>query len=1355
MAVTVNDGALQWVASIDTSQLTKQINQINGQLGQISQTANKESEAISNVAKSALGALAAFTSLTAGTNFIKDIIRVRGEFQQLEVAFETMLGSKEKADKLMAEVAEFAATTPFELTDVAKATKLLLAFGISAEDIKDDLRALGDVSAGVGQPLGEIAFLFGQIKTQGVAMTQDVRQFAQRGIPIYEELAKVLNVSVEAVGDLITAGKVGFPEIEAVFKNLTAEGSKFGGLMEKQSHTLVGQISNLRDAFDHMLNEIGKSGEGLFSDLISSVKFLVENFQTVIDILKVLVITYGSYRAAIVATNVVTAISTALSEGLTLKLFLQAKAAKAAEVIQRLLNKTMLANPYAAAAAAIIGLVSALALFGRSASLAKSKADLLNEAQKQVSSGVAEQQAKILPYVEALKNANLSEKERLDIYTKLKEIDPAIVKGLTDKTITYENLTKNVNLYIEALKNQYKAEVNKKAIQIAIENQNELQEKVDKTTEKLKANKEEIDKLQSEGKPNRRLPDLIALQEQFQKQIDNTNAALKEQNDIINGLVTAELKKKITKEDEAKRTEAFLNAEISRLKKERAEQATTQQQRLVFTRQITKLEEELKRLVGESNKDVKDRTTLENQLLAILEKKKNAIDGIKDLEREAVQSGLTDEASEIDKINEKRDKQLQLLIETNKEIERFNKLNKAKIPLLGEAEFERVNKAAEALIFNFQAKKDADEFLKATEAKKAAFVDFQKAVETGEDALIQQSRKANAEQLGDFKNFVDLLQDEFDRLFNQLKFDGTDDPGLVKRFNGIKQMLDNETKLNDEEQKKRNREQLEDLLNQTISFEKRKAAIATKYNRLEATLELEKGRFSPEIFEEKRKKLQNARAQENTDLENQILRESKLYQQLSLDIIGFTRKQIKTQVKDLEAQLKNTSLTPQMKADIQARIDQLKGILAATNETAVAFGKLSDDLGQIGGALGEAADAVQDLNQGLADTLRALSSVVNIAGKAAGAVASFAAGDIVGGITQSIGVISDVIAVFGKIKKSKEDAKQAIADFQAQVAAGEREYQAMIRDRERAEAKANKAKLKGLQDELKVLEEQRAQVKKNFDELFAQIQKEDFISGQRVKKKHGGVFGFLSGSEVFNELTSLAGKSFEEIEKLFEQGQLTDKAKELFLELQKARDEGLDIDRLLEENKLAAQQLFTGTTSDNIADTIAKGLAEGKRSVKDFADDFEGFMKDAILNSLKFKFLEGPVKKLFDEFAAASESQGELTTAEIDRLRDQYNTIIANAVNQFEQLQQIAGINFTPDQDRNKNTLTGAIKGITEQQAELLAGQFGGLRITALQQLTEARRGIEIFQSIESNTAKLIHMDQVLTRIENIGLKVI
>lgn len=251
-------------------------------------------------------------SLGAGIGFKEitgAVANTRGEFQQLEVAFKTMLGSEEEAAKLMSQLVRTAAITPFDLKGVADGAKQLLAYGTSAEDVNETLVRLGDIAAGLSIPLGDLVYLYGTTMAQGRLYTQDLNQFTGRGIPMIGELAKQFGVAESKVKELVEAGKVGFPEVQKVIESLTNQGGKFGGLMEEQSKTISGQISNIEDAFDTTLNEIGKSQQGLISGTLDVTSTLVENWQTVLAVLGDIAVAYGVDKAILAGSSAVTSSS--------------------------------------------------------------------------------------------------------------------------------------------------------------------------------------------------------------------------------------------------------------------------------------------------------------------------------------------------------------------------------------------------------------------------------------------------------------------------------------------------------------------------------------------------------------------------------------------------------------------------------------------------------------------------------------------------------------------------------------------------------------------------------------------------------------------------------------------------------------------------------------------------------------------------------------------------------------------------------------------------------------------------------------------------------------------------------------
>lgn len=239
-------------------------------------------------------------------NLVSSIVSVRGQFQQLEIAFGTMLGSEGKATALMQQMVNTAAKTPFDLMGVAEGAKQLLAYGVSAEKVNDTLVRLGNIASGLSIPLNDIVYLYGTTMVQGRLYAQDVRQFTGRGIPLVKELAEKYHTTAEGINEMVSAGKIGFPDVEEVLNKMTNAGGQFYQLMEKQSSSLTGQIANLQDAWDSALNSLGEKSEGALSAGIQSATYLVEHMDDVVRILKSVAIAYGSVKAATVLASVAT-----------------------------------------------------------------------------------------------------------------------------------------------------------------------------------------------------------------------------------------------------------------------------------------------------------------------------------------------------------------------------------------------------------------------------------------------------------------------------------------------------------------------------------------------------------------------------------------------------------------------------------------------------------------------------------------------------------------------------------------------------------------------------------------------------------------------------------------------------------------------------------------------------------------------------------------------------------------------------------------------------------------------------------------------------------------------------------------
>ena len=304
------NGALGFAASLDIDDFNVSAEAMDRHFRQVSTNIQMEADdmeqSILDFAQKGAMYIQAYLVGQGMMGLIQSIVQVRGQFQQLEIAFTTMLGSEQKASQLMNQMIQTAAKTPFDLAGVAGGAKQLLAYGESADRVNDTLVRLGNIASGLSIPLNDIVYLYGTTMVQGRLYAQDVRQFTGRGIPLVKELAKMYGVTAEEINNMVSAGKIGFPEVEKVLRSMTDQGGQFYNLMEKQSASLTGMISNLEDAWDTMLNDIGKANQDTFAGAISSATYLVEHYQQILDILKAVTVAYGSYKAAIVLNTLAT-----------------------------------------------------------------------------------------------------------------------------------------------------------------------------------------------------------------------------------------------------------------------------------------------------------------------------------------------------------------------------------------------------------------------------------------------------------------------------------------------------------------------------------------------------------------------------------------------------------------------------------------------------------------------------------------------------------------------------------------------------------------------------------------------------------------------------------------------------------------------------------------------------------------------------------------------------------------------------------------------------------------------------------------------------------------------------------------
>ena len=318
-------------------------------------------------------------ALLGGTYALKrlgsEVVSATGQIQMLNVSFRTLLQSKEKADAVMSEIIQTAVTTPFQLTELASGAKQLIAYGFAAEEVNGTLIRLGNVASALGLPLERLTYLYGTTRTQGRLYARDLLQFTTSGIPMLQGLADMYGKSTEQVNKMVSAGKIGFPEVQKVIEQMTNKGGKFYNLMQEQAKTIPGQISNLQDSFTMMFNDIGQSQSGLISGTISLTKALVDNYDKVGKVIVSLIATYGAYSAAVLIAAAANGTLVTSNNRMVVGFVAARKAIVG-------MTTALMANPYAAAAAAIFLLVGAIWTFTDTTSAAQRAQEDLNEAME-------------------------------------------------------------------------------------------------------------------------------------------------------------------------------------------------------------------------------------------------------------------------------------------------------------------------------------------------------------------------------------------------------------------------------------------------------------------------------------------------------------------------------------------------------------------------------------------------------------------------------------------------------------------------------------------------------------------------------------------------------------------------------------------------------------------------------------------------------------------------------------------------------------------------------------------------------------------------------------------------------------
>lgn len=1250
---------------------------------------------------------------------VTDMINVRGEFQKTSIAFETMLGSKEKADALMAQMVETAAKTPFDLQGVTSGAKQLLAYGTSADKVNETLVRLGNIASGLSIPLGELVYLYGTSMSQGRLFTQDVNQFMGRGIPLVAELSKELGKTESEIRKMVTEGKVGFPELQKVIENMTNEGGKFYNLMEMQSTTLSGQISNLGDAWDSMLNSIGEETQGIASMTISAVTSIIENYKEVGVIIASLVATYGTYKAAIVVVNMLERanimilrqavvekkLAAAANIVLSNSMAIAAARGKIFATVQKNIISTFkgagkaLANPYVLFAAAVGTATYGLYKFYTRETEVEKMQKRYNETKEAAARREEQHKTKVEELIASIEDETKAEMERVGAIDILKKMYP----GIIEKYIDEEGHLKNL---IALKKELSEADATRKAE----ENKTELRS----YDERIKNQKEYIERMRTND----------------QSAVDDEIAKLKrleEEREVSRQKVASDYINKLIADSKSKSDEELKNT-IDTYKKILSE--NVQGEWFSGSKDFK---------VGEIKQFV---SALEDLQKARL----NAVQNKEYWENKKKQAEDARDALDVSKKNsEEWNKYTKQIQEAQKQIDKYSdsKTNKSLSNSQKEAdkrkkEQERLNEELLAIRRQNQ-QAEIDLMQEGTERKlKQIDLDYQKEI----DAIKKQKASWESSQSG-------RLTDE---QTNQLGIWASNaarnrEKGITSTNN---ERLEADKKAWQEyfiqfgnyQEKRKNLIQKYD--DEIAKLEEHSAERATKIaekNQAIAQLDEQFGKSThvmADLFEDASEKSVSS-IQDIIDKYELLIKymsgTDESVSLINLKSVGFTDKDIANlengtinikditdAIKRLKEEVKGKSPWLSFFSDMKKGIDDIKNANGDTR-------KLGQGISTIGGAITEFSPAIkqfgsdissifgEDLNDEINNVIDGLSGL----GQTAVGVGQIMSGDIAGGIMSAVSGVSQLVNAMGNL--FGPDGTAYYEGVKEQLEAINEVYDRIIdKSKEDIVFGGGFASVQAA-----------TQAMDNYEKKVINLQKIAAASGRAGAswKSHSAEWhsnknvGAIGG---FEQMSDILGKSISSMTDLYSLS-----GDELFLIQSQMPEAWSLIDARIRENldsivackdeanelRDALNQAMTGVDFDSFYNGFIDQLSDMDTSFEDMCDNFEDYLRKSIMAGLVASQYQGRINALYEQWSDAARSDSKITKNEADLIKEQYQQIVEDMMHDREEMFKTFGwdTSATSQESSKKGFATASQDSIDELNGRFTALQIAGEEIKNQNQL--------------------------------------
>lgn len=1312
---------------------------------------NNADEVVKSLTDSLKRTAAEIGGLVAIKKFGSDVIEATGKMQQLQVALSTILQDKSKADQLIADIVQFAAKTPFNLDDVATGAKQLLAYGSSADNVVNELSMLGDVASGLQIPIGQLIYLYGTLRTQGRAMTVDIRQFAGRGIPIYEELAKVLGVSKDQVGELVKEGKVGFKEVEQAFKNMTSEGGKFANLMESSAGTWPQRLSNIEDTLFQKMNEFGNKYKDVFEFGIGTAEDLVESLDDVLSVMGGLIAAYGTYKAALI-TAAVAQKAVGFVESIRL-IGMYRKELGLATAAQQAFNVASKSNVYVTLLAALVGIGTAIYMFTKRTNEATAAQETLNSVNKKADEEFSKQAATVDRLSGVLKSETSSLDQKKKALSDLQSIIPSYNASLDEEGRLINNNTEAIKFYLTQLEKQ----IRMKAAQEELEELYRKKRTQEKQQKIATENYNEAKSLYNSS--------VTMTGSALQNRGINTGVAVFSRNSAVNNQLKDRANKAKKELDSVKKELGETVSAITELEKEieksslsdkkEAPQSTISKEVENTTQRIKTLKQEIAdlrsgKLQAETGKTVESAIKAKEQELQSAEKtletltgvshksgNKKVVDNQQNLANELLQLIRTNQQDEINLMKEGSEKKRrQIELDYQKGIDEIKKQRKK----WEDAQGGKLTSEQREVLGN-----RASNAMQSREKGLAAItnIENQAAIEANERYLknygtFMQKRQAITDEYArkiseaTTQGDKDILQKEMEKALSSLDLEKLKQGINWELVFGDLDKVSKES-LNKVKQQLRDFKNSEEYKNMAVD---QKKVIDEALNNIQSTL-IDKGGLLADLPEQLN---ELAKAQE------ELSQAQEEYNEAMKNGTDAQKEAATKKLNDAQKRQQNAQ------TNVQKATDKTTSNLIALSNVITQLGSNSEmSLSQVGSLAGDVVDVFTEAGSKIGGIIGAAFSLLD-------AISSQGLDGFVdnlfGSVFRAIGGIWDTLT-FGLIGNKESD--PYLKDDLEKLTISNQDLKASL------DNLAEKMDESAVADATGLYEQQ----KKNIEEQIANTQEMMRRSGAAYSNGFLGIGGTHSSNKKINDAMSAedwrrvseaAGVSVTNASDFWnltseQMYNVSNNATDLYSKIKQYADDGyqnasqymdsyIEYWKQLDDLEDTYREKLTDTSFDSVRDEFKDKLLDMESDAEDFAEDFEKMMQQAVVESMMSDTYASRLKTWYRNFAN-SMTDGTLTGTEQNNLKSQWDQMVNDALAERDAIMQAMGWEGSSSEQQSASS-RGFGTEMTHEDAGELSGRFtamyeSNLRIeTAEQQQTVAIT--ELRGSISALTAQATGM---------------